>query len=180
MTTDPNNPHDSFSPRFAGAIFFAIYALLFTLFTKYTLLSLRDKALLPLLPSIFIALIIGALIGALLGKALAKNGHWFRPFLIGILLACLALIFGSLFVLMYYYSTDPLFSNHLQHWNDYFVVYGAILVSLILTIGTWFIPLTGFIAIYFNKHFLPGLIAADKQRMQTEEQTKTSDTSNDQ
>lgn len=178
MNTDPNNKLAQFSPRIAGAIFFAIYAFLFTLFTKYTLLSLRDEGLLPLLPSIFISLIIGALIGALFGKALAKKSHWFRPFLIGILLACVALILGSLFVLIHYYSTDPLFSSRLQHWQDYFVVYGAILVSLLIVIGTWFIPLSGQVSIYFNKHFLPGLITADKQRLNTETHTK-SDSPND-
>lgn len=35
-----------------------------------------------------------------------------------------------------------------------------------LTIGLWLIPLTGLIAIYFNRHFFPGLLAADQQRLQ--------------
>jgi MFS family permease len=164
MNANANN-HSPLSPRFAGAIFFAIYSLLFTLFTKYTLLSLRDKALLPLLPSIFIALIIGALVGAILGKALVKKAHWLRPFLIGILLAFLILILGSLAILTHYYFSDPIFVSRLQHAKDYFVVYGAILASLSLTIGLWFIPLSGLVAIYFNKHFFPGLIAADQQRI---------------
>lgn len=175
MNVNANN-YSPLSPRFAGAIFFAIYSLLFTLFTKYTLLSLRDKGLLPLLPSIFVALIIGALVGGFLGKVLAKKAHWLRPFLIGILLAFLILILGSLAILAHYYFSDPIFVSHLQHMKDYFVFYGAILASLSLTIGLWFIPLSGLVAIYFNKHFLPGLIAADQQRIETKNH---SDAAND-
>ncbi|PJE10908.1 hypothetical protein [Legionella sp.] len=169
MMNSKANNYSPLSPRFAGAVFFAVYLLLFSLFTKYTLLSLRDKALLPLLPSVFVALIIGALVGCFLGKALAKKAHWFRPFLIGILLAFLILILGSLAILAHYYFSDPIFVSRLQHVKDYFVVYGAILASLSLTIGLWFIPLSGLVAIYFNKHFLPGLIAVDQQRIETKD-----------
>ncbi|CDZ77006.1 hypothetical protein BN59_01285 [Legionella massiliensis] len=154
------------SPRLAGAVFFAIYAMLFMLFTKYTLISIKDTAVLPLLPSILISLLIGALAGSCLGKTLAKEGRWLRSFLIGIVLALLCLILGSLAILLHSYFKDASFLSHVQSWKDYFVLFGAILLSLTVTIGLWLIPLTGFIAIYFNKHFFPGLMAADKQRMQ--------------
>ena len=161
-----------FSPRVAGAVFFTIYALLFTLFTKYTLLSLRDSALLPLLPSLLVAVATGAFAGGLFGKALAKPRAWPTPFLIGILLACLSLILGSLAILAYYYLTDATFINHLNKWQDYFVIYGVILLSLFLTIGLWLIPLTGLVALYFNRRFFPGLLAVDQKRLHAEIKSK--------
>lgn len=170
LKTDDHNP---LSPRFAGAIFFAIFAVLFMLFTKYTLLSLKDSLLLPLLPALLIAAITGAFAGSIFGEFLAKKGTWVRPFLIGILLACLSLILGSLGVLTHYYLTNPDFFARLHQWQDYFVVYGVVLLSLTLTIGLWLIPLTGLIAIYFNKHFLPGLIAVDEKRQLENKQSKT-------
>lgn len=161
------------SPRLAGAVFFAIYALLFMLFTKYTLISIQDTAVLPLLPTILLSLLIGALAGSCLGMRLAKKSRWYRSFLIGIFLALLCLILSSLAILLHSYFKDATFLSRIQSWKDYFVLFGAILLSLTVTIGLWLIPLTGFIAIYFNKHFFPGLIAVDKQRMQEERSTKS-------
>lgn len=166
-----SNEYKPLSPRLAGAVFFAVFALLFMLFTKYTLLSLKDNALLPLLPAILISVITGAFAGGLFGKALAKESRWPRPLLIGILLACLSLILGSLGILTHFYLNDANFLIRFRQWQDYFVVYGVILLSLTMTIGVWLIPLTGFIAIYFNKHFLPGLMAVDQKRMQAENKT---------
>lgn len=176
LKDDNQNP---LSPRFAGAIFFAIFAVLFTLFTKYTLLSLKDSLLLPLLPSLLIAAITGVFAGSIFGEVLAKKGHWLRPFFIGILLACLSLILGSLGVLTHYHLSNPNFFARLHQWQDYFVVYGVVLLSLTLTIGLWLIPLTGLVAIYFNKHFFPGLLAVDKKRQLENKQSKTDSTKSD-
>lgn len=52
-------------------------------------------------------------------------------------------------------------------------MYLQILIFLSLAIGTWFIPLTGLIGIYFNKQFFPGLIATDQRRMEKENSTET-------
>ncbi|WP_028388007.1 hypothetical protein [Legionella fairfieldensis] len=161
------------SPRLAGAIFFAIYALLFTLFAKYTLLSLRDSALLPLLPACLTALITGAFAGSLFGETLAKKAHWSRSLLSGILLACLSLLLGTLAILTYHYLNNASFFSNFHRWQDYLLIYGAILLSLVLTIGVWLIPLTGLIAIYFNNYFLPGLMAIDQKRLQSENQPVT-------
>ncbi|MDI9818107.1 MULTISPECIES: hypothetical protein [unclassified Legionella] len=150
------------SPRFAGAIFFAAFSLLFLLFTKYTLLSLRDSALIPLFPSLLATLAIGALAGGLFGKMLAKKNGWLWPFFLGILIACLALILLSLIIYIHYYFTDPSLFSRFQHWQDYLIFYGVILASLFLTIGLWLLPLTGLVAIYFNKKFWPGLMAIVK------------------
>lgn len=161
------------SPKLAGAVFFAIYALLFMLFTRYTLVSISYAALMPLLQSILISLLIGGLTGICLGKTLAKKSRWYRPFLLGIVLALLYIILGSLVVLLHSYFNDASFLSRVQSWKDYFVLYGAILLSLSLTIGLWLIPITGLMAVYFNKHFFPGLIAADKQRLQEERPAKS-------
>lgn len=172
MISDSKEYHP-ISPRFAGAVFFAIFALLFLLFTKYTLLSLRDSALLPLLPSIPISIITGAFAGGLFGPALAKKSRWSRPFIIGVLIACLSLILGSLGVLTHYYLSDATFLNRFHQWQDHIVFYGLILLSLTMTIGIWLIPLSGLVAIYFNKHFLPGLLKTDQQRLKSLNQTKS-------
>ena len=161
------------TPRFAGAVFFAIYSLLLAIFTKYTLLTLRDSAILPLLPTLLIALITGALIGSCFGPWLAKKAPWYRSFLIGVFLGFISMIIGALAILLHYYFSDSTLLNQAQHWKDYLVIYTAILASLCLTLGVWLIPLTGFMAVYFNKQFLPGLIAADSQRLKTP--TKASD-----
>lgn len=157
--------HTPISPKFAGAFFFAIYAFFFMLFAKYTLFSLQDRALLPLFSTIIISFFTGAFSGAILGNALVKKSRWTRPFFIGIALALLALFLGSLGILVHYYFHDPVFLQRFVHWRDYFVMYGVILLSLILTIGIWLIPITGLVAIYFNKHFYPGLLIADKNRL---------------
>lgn len=176
LKADDQNP---LSPKFAGAIFFAIFAVLFMLFTKYTLLSLKDSLSLPLLPSLLIAAITGAFAGGIFGEVLAKKCHWLRPFFIGILLACLSLILGSLGVLTHSYLSNPSFFARFHHWQDYFVVYGVVLLSLTLTIGLWLIPLTGLVAIYFNKHFFPGLLAVDEKRQLENKQSKTDSTKSD-
>lgn len=160
------------SPQFAGAVFFAIFSLLFVLFTKYMLLSLKDSLRLPLLLTLFSVIGISACIGALLGNVLAKPRHWFRLLLIGFSLAILAIVLASLGILLHacYYQAPLIHSLH--HWQDYVIIYGVIVVSVTLIVGVWLIPATGLATIYFNKHFLPGLIAVDKQRMQSREATK--------
>jgi len=159
------NHQEPLTPRFAGAVFFAIYSLLLAIFTKYTLLTLRDSAILPLLPTLLIALITGALIGSCFGPWLAKKAPWYRSFLIGILLGLVSMIIGAMIILLHYYFSGSILLNKAQYWKDYLIIYTAILASISLTLGIWLIPLTGFVALYFNKQFLPGLIAADTQRL---------------
>ncbi|KTD23618.1 Uncharacterised protein [Legionella lansingensis] len=162
--TANTKPQTSMNPRFAGAVFFAIFALLFLLFTKYTLLSLRDSALVPLLPALLFSLVTGLLLGALFGNALAKKGSLIRPFILGVVLACIVLILLGFIVFAHYSLTDASLIQRFQHWQDYFIFYGAIFVALLLTVGIWLIPFTGLVAIYFNKRFWPGLASADQKR----------------
>jgi hypothetical protein len=63
------------------------------------------------------------------------------------------------------YFYDGLVFQHLQGWRDYLVLYGTLLLSMLLIVGVWLIPLTGLVSIYFSKHFLPGLLAVDRLRI---------------
>ncbi|CEK09974.1 hypothetical protein [Legionella hackeliae] len=153
----------SLNPRFTGAIFFAIYSLLIVLFTKYTLVPLKDSALIPTWPSVILAIVIGILTGSLFGKSLARDGSWLRSFLIGILAASFILFCLSLAIFIHFYYTGSPLLDRLQYWQDHLVFYGVILATLFLTLGIWFIPLTGLISLYFNKRFWPGLLTASKK-----------------
>lgn len=157
------------SPQFAAAMFFAVFALLFLFFTKYTLLAFKDSVMLSLFPSMIIVVLIGGCLGALLGSWLAKKGSWLRPFLVGILLSALAILILSGCLLIHSYLYDVSFSVKIQKWQDYFLLYGVIAASLTFTIGLWLIPITGFVAVYFNKRFLPGLMAADQLRFHSKD-----------
>lgn len=152
------------NPRFAAAVFFGMFAVFFTLFAKYTLLSLQDSLRLPLLPALVVVLFTGAYLGSLFGLVLAKCRVWYQCFLIGVLMAVFAILLTSLSILLYcWFFNDPLMQT-LHGWHDYVVLYGALVLSVTLIIGVWLIPLTGFAAVYFNVSFLPGLSAVDKQR----------------
>ncbi|MBA2709249.1 MAG: hypothetical protein H0U57_01455 [Tatlockia sp.] len=166
MTATISAPLKPFNPRLAGAIFFALYNLLLVFFMKYTFLTLRDSILMPLLPSIFFALIIGAISGAIFGKMLAKKTSWLRPFFTGILLSLLTLLLISIVLLGFYYFNENALLATLGQKKAYLLIYMQILIFLSLVVGSWFIPLTGLVAIYFNKQFLPGLIASDQSRLE--------------
>ncbi|MFC3909161.1 hypothetical protein ACFORL_08765 [Legionella dresdenensis] len=146
--------------RFAAAIFFAIYSLLFLLFTKYTLLSLQESKLLPLFPALLITPITGAFAGYLFGAAIARQKQWYKALLLGFLLAIIAILLISLVLLGHgYYYEAPIFQQ-VKDWEDCLVLYGAILLSITLIVGLWLIPITGLAAVYFNRHFFPGLLTA--------------------
>lgn len=152
------------NPRVVAAIFFAALMLLFLFFTKLTLLSLPDNQLFPILPSIFFALFTGLLVGAISGKSLATSGHWCKPLIIGIALALtvLLLISTTLFILSSLHNSNSIQSA--PHWQDYFIIFGVLFLSMFLIIGTWLIPLVILATIYFNRRFFPGLVALEQQQ----------------
>ncbi|KTD50203.1 hypothetical protein Lqui_1528 [Legionella quinlivanii] len=150
------------SARFAAAVFFGIFAFLFLIFTRYTLLPLKASQGFPLGYALIVVPFIGILLGALFGNQLAKPSRWWRPFLLGILLAIVYLLIISLAVLVNSYWNDPNFAR--LSVKDNMVVFGAIYLSATLIIGLWLIPVTALAAVYFNKHFFPGLRAVDKRR----------------
>ncbi|MBA2657112.1 MAG: hypothetical protein H0U70_09030 [Tatlockia sp.] len=160
-------PRPSFNPRFAGAIFFAIYAVFLMLFCKYTLLTF-----LPLISSMLSSLVVGLISGFFIGKWLAKPAFWPRPFIIGILVASFLLILIAFFILLHGYLSELNLLNRLEHKKDYLILYAAIFASLATTIGLWFLPLTGLVAVYFNKKFFPGLVAADNERWEISKSVK--------
>ena len=157
------------STQFAGAIYFALFALLYFLFTKYTLLSLKDDMQLPFFPSGIFVFLIGGLIGRQFASLLAKKSHWLRSMMIGFIIAIVAILIAGVCVLIHSYFYDATFINSLKHWQNYFIVYGVIVLSITFVIGVWLIPLTGLAAIYFNKRFLPGLLAVDNIRTPTKD-----------
>lgn len=173
-----NKIYQPVSPRLAGAIFFALFALLCMLFIKYTLLSIQESALLPLFTSILAAIGTGASAGAFFGGALAKKARWPRPFFLGVAVGLLALVLIAIRLFIFSYSKNPLLFDQFHSWQQYLVFYGALLASLLLTLGLWLLPLTGLIAIYFNKQFYPNLLLVDKDAFEKKQLTKT-DTTHD-
>ncbi|KTC71692.1 hypothetical protein Lbir_1547 [Legionella birminghamensis] len=159
MNTSEQKP---ISPRFAASIFFGIFALLFLIFTRYTLLPLKVNQGFSLGYALIIVPLFGMILGALFGNQLVKPSRWWRPFLLGLLLAIVYLLLISLAVLINSYWNDPNFSK--LSFRDYWVVYGAIFLSVTFIIGPWLMPVTALIAVYFNKHFFPGLRDVDKLR----------------
>lgn len=165
MIMSESNENSALSPRVGGAVFFTVYAILFMLVTKYTLFAFSQGKTLPFFSTLLITIIIAILGGSLFGKTLSKKKKGTHAFFYGILLACFSLILGTLGVMFHLYMTDPAFLNYFTNWQSYFVVYGLILVSLFFTLGIWLIPITGLIAIYFNKHFWPTLAVIDQKRL---------------
>lgn len=169
MTEAPvkNNP---ITPQFAATIFFAIFALMFFIFAKYTLLSIDLSIQLPLLPFIIAMMITGALIGKCFGKTLAKETAWYKLFFLGVLIAIITLLLFSMAIFLRAYfksSSEVNFFTHYHQWREYFIFFGVLVIWITSTIGLWLMPLTGLAAIYFNKRFLPGLLAFDKLEKQT-------------
>ncbi|MGQ3890064.1 hypothetical protein ACQUW5_13665 [Legionella sp. CNM-1927-20] len=154
-----NNP---FNPNWAGAIFFAIFAFCFLLLTKYILLSLQQSTVLPFFPALLVALITGSFLGAIFTKYLIYPRSWIYAFLIGILMALIAILLISLVIFLNLYFFEPTITNRLHHWQDFFILYGTIFLSLFLIIGLWLMLFTGLAAVYFSERFWPTLIAINK------------------
>jgi len=158
-------PVQLISPRFAAALYFAFLAIIFLVLAKFILLSVANNLNLPLLPMLLSVILTGAIAGALFGEWLAKPQAWWRLMLLGCALALLGLFQITWGILVRAWLFENVFFQHLQRWQDYVVVFGLVFSSVTLIVGLWMIPLTGLAAIYFNKHFLPGLLAADAQRL---------------
>lgn len=152
------------SPRFAAAVYFALIALVFLIIAKYILLSLAGNLDLPLMGMVFTVMITGAFTGALFGRWLAKPQAWWKVMILGFVLAIVAIFQITCGILIKAYVYEIQWMAQLTNWQDYWVVFGMIFLSVTLIAGVWMIPLTGLAAIYFNKHFLPGLLAVDAQR----------------
>lgn len=152
------------SPEFSSTVFFVIFAFLFLIFSKYTLLPLEMSSGVPLLPSSSIALILAAFLGRVFARALVGKRHWFRVFLTGVLMALAAILISGLvlFIRAWIYNS-PLWQLA-HHWQDYFIILGVCVVMIASVIGVWLVALTGLAAVYFNKRFYPRLMAFDKRQ----------------
>lgn len=150
------------NPNWVGAIFFAIFAFCFLLLTKYIFLSLLQSRILPFFPALLVALITGSFLGAIFTKYLIYPRSWIYAFLIGILMALIALVLISLVIFLNLYFFESAMINRLHHWQDFFIFYGTIFLSLFLVIGLWLILFTGLAAVYFSKRLWPTLITIDK------------------
>lgn len=155
--------------EFAGTVFFGSYAVLFLLFTEYTLLPLQGSLHLPLYPSIFIILFAGAIVGRQFAPRLVRETYWLKLLLLGFLLAIVCILIASLSLLVRAILYDPTFFSGIHHWQDYFIAYGLIMLSITLVLGPWLIPLTGLAAIYFSRRFFPKLKAVEQLRRPPEQ-----------
>ncbi|KTC99493.1 hypothetical protein [Legionella erythra] len=165
----------SLNARVIGAVYFGVFALLFLFFAKYTVLSLYGRQILPAFPALFYAVFIGALTGAVFGETLAKPGRWWRAVLWGLLIAVLVLFAISLGTFIHTYYSDPAFMSRAQHWQDYFVIFGVIFLSMLLVLGIWLIPLLALTALYFNQRFMPGIRAVEQHQIHASKAVKTTD-----
>lgn len=156
------------NPRIPAALFFAIFSLLFMLLIKYALLPLEGAGILPLFTSSLAAIGTGISVGIIFANQLIKGGSWLRPFTVGLAMGLLALILISVRLFIYAYTINPTFFSQFKHWQEYLVFYGAILASLLPTLGIWLLPATGIAAVYYNRQFYPGFLALDRQRKEND------------
>lgn len=172
MQTHPVKPNP-ITPEFASTGFFMIFGVLFLLYTKYALLPLNVSHQIPLISSLVVILLIAAFLGRIFARSLVKKHHWLRLFLTGVFMALLALLIVSLTIFIRSWIVGTPLFQLAQHWQDYFIIYGLLVVTTSSVIGVWLGVLTGMAAIYFNKRFYPRLMAFDST------QATTKDSSND-
>ena len=150
---------DLISPEFAATIFFTIFAVLFLLFTKYSLLPLGMSANIPAVSSFLVALLTAAFLGKVFAKSLSEPYHWIRIFLTGVFMAMLAIVISSLVFFIRAWFYEAALFQLARHWQDYFILFGLRVAMTASIIGVWLGLLTGIAALYFNKHFYPRLKA---------------------
>lgn len=158
--------HSSLNTRLIGLVFFGVFSLLFLFFAKYTVLSLYGRPVLPLFPAVVYAVLLGGLTGAVFGDRLARPGRWWRALLWGLVMAVLVLLVISLGTFIHAWYFDPAFMSRAQHWQDYFVIFGVIFLSMLLVLGLWLIPLLALVTLYFNQRFMPGIRAVEHMQHQ--------------
>lgn len=158
-------------PRMLSSLFFIVYALLFSLFIRFTIYPLLNKIFYPLIPRLTTVLLTAALLGFLFSPLLQKKGHWFRFFCIGVLMAICAILLTSLVVYFYAWHNGAHIFQVNRPMTDYFVIYGSIVAILTSAVGIWLLPLTGLVVIYFNKRFLPSLLHIEQKTQKSSKAT---------
>ena len=151
--------NNTISPNVVAAFYFAICTFSFNLLAKYFLYIFKMGSLLPLISSSLLSVVLGALFGSLFGQRLAMATKLTHIFSWGTLLAITMIPFYSLGLQLIYYLHNHAIYQNLHQWQDYFVLYGVMLLFFLLIAGIWFIPFTGVAALYFTQSFLPGCTA---------------------
>ena len=158
---------DLISPEFAASVFFAIFAVLFLIFTKYSLLPLGMSRDIPAVSSFIVALFTAIFLGRLFAKSLSGPYHSIRIFLTGVFMAMLAIVISSLVFFIRAWFYDAALFQLARHWQDYFILFGLRVAMTASIIGVWLGLLTGIAALYFNKHFYPRLKAFESTLAQS-------------
>ena len=157
-------PISSINLRLIGAIYFAAFAVFFTLIVKYFIYISGTGVFLPIFSAITLSVELGAFFGFLFGQRIAGAKTSTQAFLQGMLLAIAIIPFYTLGLQLIYYFNNHSLYNNLHQWQDYLVLYGILLLMFILVAGIWFIPLTGLAAMQFNRRFLTGYQAYLQQQ----------------
>lgn len=150
--------------RFIGAVYFALFAVAFTLLTKYCLYIFNTGVPLPFFSTTLLSLLLGAFFGGVFSPHIATANSTGHVFVWGMLLAIAITPFYTIGLQIIYYLHQHSMYNNLHQWQDYLVLYGVLLLFFILIAGIWFIPLMGFAALQFNRRFLPGYQAYLKKQ----------------
>lgn len=158
---------DLVSPEFAATVFFGIFAVLFLIFTKYSLLPLGLSANIPVVSSFIVALFTAIFLSRIFAKSLSGQYHWIRIFLTGVFMAMLAIVISSLVFFIRAWFYDAALFQLAHHWQDYFILFGLRVAMTASIIGVWLGLLTGIAALYFNKHFYPRLKAFENTHPQS-------------
>lgn len=123
-----------------------------------TLVLLFFKALglggvLPILPSILLAIVVAGFVGMLFNRTLLKQQSIKKSFLLGVLFLVISLPFydlGALFLIKEQFQGTHVLQASLK---DYFQLYCLILIYSFVFIGSWLSIFCGFSSIILNRMF---------------------------
>ena len=165
-----SNDYTNYNLRLTAALYFAIFAVLFNLLAKYSLFIFKAGALLPVFSSTLLALLLGAVFGSFFGKHIATATKPGRIFAWGALLGITIIPCYSLGLQFIYYFHNHWMYEKIHQWQDYFVLYGVVVLFFTLIAGIWLIPLTGLAALHFNRRFLPSYNTYLQKQLKKSEQ----------
>jgi len=161
--------------RLTSALYFGSFAVVFNLLAKYSLFIFKAGQLLPVFSSTLLAFILGALFGHCFGPRIATAKSSAHMFAWGALLGLSIIPFYSLGLQFIYYFHNHWMYEKLHQWQDYFVLYGVVMLFFTLIAGVWLIPLTGLAAVHFTRRFLPRYNAYLQKQQHPSMQAPTND-----
>lgn len=149
------NQYTKANLRLLGGIYFAGLLIIFNIIAKYFVFVFKADLFLPLFSTLFLTLLVGMALGAAFAELIARSQKPWLAVLLGVLMALLIIPLYSLGLLCIYYLHFPAMFVQLPHWQDYFVIYGVMMVFFSLIAGIWLIPILGLAALYFKQHVVP-------------------------